>query len=92
MPVIIDVDQDSIELSDDHDVRVGQLSSMLTGLMLNICDETDTNFCDLAADLSRQLAGNMLLNGHVKCATTMVKEMNDVLKFMVEKQQGETAH
>ena len=92
MPVIIDVDQDSIELSDDHDVRVGQLSSMLVGLMLNICDETDTNFCGLAADLSRQLAGNMLLNGHVKCATTMVKEMNDVLKFMVEKQQGETAH
>lgn len=92
MAIMIEVDDDKIELSDDHDQRVSELSKMFLALMFSVCDETDTNFCDLAADFSRQLAGNMILNGHGKCALKLRKEINEAIAFLMEKAAGETAH
>lgn len=92
MAVMIEVDEDHVELSDEHDVRVSELSKMFFALMLTVCNETDTNFCALASDLARQMAGNMILNGHNKCAATFKKEVNDTVAFFHEKAKGETAH
>lgn len=92
MAVVIDVDDAEIELSDDHAVRVSELSQMFFALILSVCDETDTNFCELAVDLSRQIAGNMILNGHVKCAHGFRQEIEDAIKFLSQKAAGETTH
>lgn len=92
MAVMIEVDEDKIELSDDPEKRVSELSKMFLALMFSVCDETDTNFCELSVDLARQLAGNMILNGHGKCALGLRKEINDAIAFLMEKAEGETSH
>ena len=92
MAIMIEVDDTQIELSDDPVKRIGELSKMFISLILDVCDETDTNFCNLAADFSRQLVGTMILNGHGKCAANLRKEMNEAIAFLMEKAEGETAH
>lgn len=89
---MIEVDEDHIELSDDPEVRLMQLSSMFTSLMFSVCDETDTNFCQLAVTLTRQIVANMILNGHGKCANGLRHEIEEAIKFMSKKTDGETAH
>jgi hypothetical protein len=92
MAVIVENDGDLIDLSDDHDQRVSQLSFMFFEIMLKVCNETDTNFCELAVSISRQSVGNMILNGHHKCAKGMIEEVQSTVAFLAERGKDETAH
>jgi hypothetical protein len=92
MGLVVQNDDDLIDLSDDHDQRVGQLSFMFFEMMLKVANETDTNFCELAVAISRQSIGNMILNGHNKCAKGMIEEVQSTVALLSERGKNETAH
>lgn len=92
MTVIVENDDEFIELSDDHAVRVVQLADMFTEMAIKICGETETNLCDLVTHTSRLLVANMILRGHPGCADGVVEQIELTIEAMSGHVEGETAH
>jgi hypothetical protein len=92
MSFILEADDDFIELSDDHNVRVMQLADMFTEMAVKISGETETNFCDLVTHTTRLLVANMIVRGHVNCAGGVLEQIELTIEAMAGHAEGETAH
>ena len=92
MTVIVENDDEFIELSDDHAVRVVQLADMFTEMAVKICGETETNLCDFVTHTAPLLVANMIINGHKNCADGVLERVELTIEAMTGHVDGETAH
>lgn len=92
MTVIVENDDELIELSDDHAVRVMQLADMFTEMAVKICGETETSLCDFVTHVAPLLVANMIINGHPDCTDGVLERIELTIESMTGHVDGETAH